>query len=174
MLLDAAFAALLMALPVDPEPLVQDLGEKKVTMKEAWFVSGPNWRSKPLRKAEDGEDVTVTAVEGKYSKVTAKKDNLAGYIESTALIAPEKFNRSAADEKEGQKLAAQGLEGQKGLNPDTEKEYRSQGGASRDQAYKDLDAWLLRPAYSADRASLVDKLKQFQQEGKLGESSPVK
>src|SRR5215470_14809763 len=115
-------AAVLTILPgILPAPLQDNadlLGDKKVTMKEAWFFKGPSRLSGTLRKAEDGEDVTVTAVEGKYSKITAKKDNLAAYIVSTALIAPEKFSRSASDEKEGQKLAAQGLEGQKGLNPE--------------------------------------------------------
>jgi hypothetical protein len=89
-------------------------------------------------------------------------------------VVPQKFVRSAADEKEGQKLAAQGLEGQKGLNSDVEKEYRSQGGPERDQSFKDLDAWILRPAYRGDRAALVARLKEFQQEGKLGDHSPVK
>lgn len=166
MLLVDAVLALLLAL--------QETGDQKVNKKEAWFVKGPSWRSDPVRKADDGEDVTVSAIEGKYSKVTAKKDSLTAYIESTALIAPAKWSRSAADEKEGQKLAAQGLEGQKGLNPDVEKEYRSAGGASRDQAYKDLDALMLRPGYKPDRAALVKRLREFQKEGKLGDDSPVK
>src|SRR5262245_20346190 len=152
----------------------QESAERKVTMKEAWYLKAPNWKSTPLEKAQDGDDVTVLGVEGRYSKVTVKRNNLTAYIESTALILPEKFSRSAADEKEGQRLAAQGLEGQKGLNPETEKEYRSQGGPARDQSYRDLDAWLLRPSYKGDRGALVARLKEFQQEGKLGEHSPVK
>jgi uncharacterized protein YgiM (DUF1202 family) len=169
-------AALLTALAAFPPETLQDpgLGEKKVTMKEAWFLKGPSRLSGTLRKAEDGEDVTVLSVDGKYSKVTVKKDSLEAYILSSALIAPEKFSRSASDEKEGQKLAAQGLEGQKGLNPETEKEFKSAGGASREQAYVDLDALMARPSYKSDRAALEAKLKDFRQEGKLGEFSPVK
>ena len=154
--------------------LADDLGDKKVTMKEAWFYKTASRLGEVLRKAEDGEDVTVVAVEGRYSKVTVKKDGLAGFILTAALIAPEKFSRSASDEKEGQKMAAQGLEGQKGLNPETEKEFKSAGGASREQAYADLDALMARPSYRADRAKLEAKLKEFRQEGKLGEFSPVK
>lgn len=169
-------AAFLTVLATVLPPLADEdpLGEKKVTMKEAWFFKGPSRISGTVRKAEDGEDVTVTAVEGKWSKVTAKKDSLTAYIVSAALIAPEKFSRSASDEKEGQKLAAQGLEGQKGLNPETEKEFKSAGGAAREKAYEDLDALMARPAYKSDRAALEAKLKEFRQEGKLGEFSPVK
>lgn len=174
MVFAAAFLTIL-GVVVPPAAASDDqLGDKKVTMKEAWFFKGPSRISGTLRKAEDGEDVTVTAVEGKYSKVTAKKDNLEGYIISSALIAPGEFKRSASDEKEGQKLAAQGLEGQKGLNPETEKEFKSAGGAAREQAYADLDALMARPAYKSDRAALEAKLKEFRQEGKLGEYSPVK
>src|SRR5689334_13696430 len=140
MVFAAAFLTVLGAVLPPAEPLQDNkdaLGDKKVTMKEAWFYKGPNRLSGTLRKAEDGEDVVVSAVEGRFSKITAKKDSLDGYILTTALIAPEKFSRSASDEKEGQKLAAQGLEGQKGLNPETEKEFKSAGGAAREQAYAD-------------------------------------
>jgi len=175
MVFAAAFLKVLTSvLPAPPQDNADLLGEKKVTMKEAWFFKGPSRLSGTARKAEDGEDVTVTAVEGKYSKVTTKTDKLTVYIVSTALIAPEKFNRSAADEKEGQKLAAQGLEGQKGLNPETEKEFKSAGGADREKAYADLDALMARSAYKGDRAALEAKLKEFRQQGKLGEFSPVK
>ena len=175
MVLAAAFLTVLAgALPVTLQDNAALLGEKKVTVKSAWFTKGPSWNSEQARPAEDGEDVTVTAVKGKYSQVTTKKDNLTAWIVSSALIAPEKFSRSAADEKEGQKLAAQGLEGQKGLNPETEKEFKSAGGAEREKAYADLDALMARPAYKADRAALIQKLKEFRQEGKLGEFSPVK
>lgn len=164
---------LLLALHPMPQE-ASDLGDKKVKVKEAWFYQGPSRGSGTLRKAEDGEDVTVLAVEGKYVRVTTKKDNLTAYIIKMALIAPEKFVRSASDEQEGQKLAAQGLEGQKGLNPETEAEFKSAGGASREQAYADLDKLMARPPYKSDRGALEVKLKEFRQEGKLGEFSPVK
>ena len=156
--------------------LQEDLsGDRKVNTKEAAFMKGPSRISGVLRKAEDGEDVTVLGVEEKkWAKVTIKKDGATAYIVASALIEPEKFKRSAADEKESQRLVAQGLEGQKGLNPDTEKEYRSTGGAEREKAYKDMEAWLERPAYKGDRGALEAKLKDFRQEGKLGEYSSVK
>lgn len=150
------------------------LGEKKVQIKEGWFYKGPTRTSDVLRKAEHGEEVVVSAVEGRFSKSTAKKDGLNAYIATTALIAKEKFSVSAADQKEGEKLAAQGLEGQRGLNPETEKEYRSQGGAARDKSYNDLDALMARPSVRADRVALEKALKDFRQGGKLGEFSPVK
>ncbi len=149
-------------------------GEKKVQVKEGWFYKGPTRTSDVLRKAEHGEDVTATGVEGRFSKVTAKKDGLQAYITTSSLTPKEKFQVSAADQKEGEKLAAQGLEGQRGLNPETEKEYRSLGGASRDQAYQDLDALMARPAARADRGSLEKALRDFRQAGKLGEFSSVK
>jgi len=169
----AGFAlALLLALPQEAPP--RDPNDRKVNVKSAWYVKGPSWRSDPVEKAEDGDDVTVLGVEGKYSKVLVKKNKLTAYIDSTALVMPEKFVRSAADEKEGQKLAAQGLEGQRGVDEKVEKEYRSQGGPQREQSFKDLDSWMLRPSYKDDRAKLVARLKEFQKEGKLGEHSPVK
>jgi hypothetical protein len=151
-------------------------GEKKVQVKEGWFYKGATRLSEVLRKADYGEEVLVTSVEagGRFSKVTAKKDGLQGYITSASLTPKEQFKVSAADQKEGEKLAAQGLEGQRGLNPETEKEYRSQGGAARDRAYQDLDALMGRPSVKADRAALEKALLDFRQGGKLGEFSTVK
>lgn len=158
--------------------VVQDadalLGEKKVHVKEAWFYKGPTRTSEPVRKADHGEELTVTAVEGRFSKATSRKDGLQAYIQSVALVAKEQFKVSAADQKEGEKLAAQGLEGQRGLNPETEKEYRSLGGAERDRAYQDLDALMARPSIKGDRPALEKALKDFRDAGKLGEYSPVK
>lgn len=150
------------------------LGEKKVHVKEGWFYKGPTRISGTVRKAEHGEDVNVTAVEGRYSKVVAAKDGLQAYITSVSLTPKEKYSVSAADQKEGEKLAAQGLEGQRGLNPETEKEYRSQGGEARNRAYNDLDALMARPSVKADRGSLEKALRDFREAGKLGEFSPVK
>jgi hypothetical protein len=161
--------------------LLQDadppLGEKKVQTKEAWFYKGPSRGTGPLRKAEDGEEVTVSAVEGlngRWSKSQAKKDNLQGYILSSALIAKERHKVSAADQKEGEKLAAQGLEGQRGLNEPTEREYRSSGGPAREKSFQELEALMTRPAGRLDRAALEQSLKEFRDGGKLGEYSPVK
>ena len=153
------------------------LGEKKVQTKESWFYKGPSRTSGSLRKAEDGEEVVVSAVEGpngRWSKAQAKKDNLQAYILSSALIAKEKHKVSAADQKEGEKLAAQGLEGQRGLNEPTERQYRSEGGAAREKAYQELEGLMARPSGRADRAALEQALKEFREGGKLGEFSSVK
>jgi hypothetical protein len=150
------------------------LGDKKVHVKEGWFYKGPSRTTEPVRKADHGEEVTATAVEGRFTKVTSKKDGLQAYISTVSLTPKEKFNVSAADQKEGEKLAAQGLEGQRGLNPETEKEYRSQGGAARDRSYQDLDALMARPSVKADRPALEKALRDFREGGKLGEFSPVK
>jgi len=150
------------------------LGERKVNVKTGWYLQGPSRGAEVLGKANDGDDVTVVAVEGKYAKITVKKTGATAYIDKTVLVVPQKWVRSAADETEGKAMAAQGLEGQKGLNPDTEKEYRSQGGPKTEKSYQDLEALIARPAYKEDRASLEKKLKAFRQGGKLGEFSSVK
>lgn len=161
---------LLSALLAQDEAL---MGEQRVNMKTAWFLSAPA-RGAETRKADDGEEVTVTAVEGKYAKVTIKKDGSTAYIVKNALIAAKQWQRSAGDEKEGSAMAAQGLEGQKGLNPETEKEWKSQGGAAREKAYADLDKVSAMPSYRDDRRTLEARLRDFRKAGKLGEFSPVK
>ena len=170
MLLPSILIALLPAVQ-EPDP---NLGEKKVQVKEGWFYKGPTRTSEVLRKAEHGEDVTVTEIRGRFSKSTAKKDGLQAFISTVSLAPKDKFSVSAADQKEGEKLAAQGLEGQRGLNPETEKEYRTQGGAARDKSYNDLDALMARPSVKADRPALEKALREFREGGKLGEFSSVK
>ncbi|HXX94445.1 MAG TPA: hypothetical protein VEN81_12485 [Planctomycetota bacterium] len=150
------------------------LGDKKVNIKTAWYLKGPSRLSEVAGKAGDGDEVTVLAIEGRYAKVTVKKTGETLYIDKTALIAPTKWQRSAGDEKEGNTMAAQGLEGQKGLNPETEKEWKSQGGPAREKAYADLDRVMALPDYRSDRQKLEDRLKEFRRSGKLGEFSPVK
>lgn len=147
---------------------------RKVQVKDAWFYRGPSRVSGVVRKAEDGEEVVELGVEGRFVKVRARRDGLVAYLLAGTLVAPEKFVRSAADEKEGKALAAQGLEGQRGLNPETEREYRSQGGAAREKAYQELDALMARQPYSKDRAALERRLQEFRQTGKLGEFAAVK
>ena len=163
---------LALLLPQEQEP--DPASARKVNVTGAWYIKGPNWRSDPVEKAVEGDEVTLLGTEGKYSKVRLKKKDLTAYIESGALVTPDKFIRTEADEKVGTKASAQAMEAQRGVNEDMEREYRTQGGDVREQAYKDMDAWLLRPSYLSDRAKLVARLKEFQKEGKLGEHSPVK
>jgi hypothetical protein len=168
--MDVAGFVLALLLGLDP----QESKERRVNVSNAWYVDGPKWSSKPLEKAPDGDPVTVVAVEGKYSKVLVKRNNLTAYIESALLIEPEKFTRKSSDEKEGAKYAAQGAEATRGVNEAMEKEYRSAGGAAVEQSYKELEALMARRLVAGDRAKLIARLKEFQQEGKLGEHSPVK
>jgi hypothetical protein len=168
------FTLLVLALLLPQEQQPDPAAARKVNVTGAWYLKGPSWRSDPIEKAADGDEVTLLGTEGKYSKVRLKKKDLTAYIESTALVTPEKFVRTEADEKVGTKASAQAMEAQRGVNEDMERKYRSQGGAEREQSFKDLDAWLLRPSYLSDRARLVARLKEFQKEGKLGEYSPVK
>ena len=165
---------LLLVLLLQEGPPAELLGEKKVHVKASWYYKGPSRTSEIVDKALYGEDVNVTAVEGRFSKVEGRDGKLKAYITSVSLTPKEKFSVSAADQKEGEKLAAQGLEGQRGLNPETEKEYRSAGGEARDRAYMDLDALMRRPAVKAERQALEKALREFRQSGKLGEFSPVK
>jgi uncharacterized protein YgiM (DUF1202 family) len=151
-----------------------ELGDKKVNIKTAWYLKGPSRLSEVVGKAEDGDEVTVLAIEGRYAKVTVKKTAATLYIDKTALIASKQWQRSAGDEKEGNTMAAQGLEGQKGLNPETEKEWKSQGGPAREKAYADLERVMAMPDYRGDRQKLEERLKEFRRTGKLGEFSPVK
>jgi len=161
---------LALLLPQDqPDPAA-----RKVNVTNAWYIKEPKSLSEVIEKAQEGDEVTVLGTEGKYSKVKLKKKDLTAYITSTSLVTPEKFVRSSEDEKVGSKASAQAMEAQRGVNEDMERKYRSQGGAEREQSFKDLDAWLARPTYFSDRAQLVARLKEFQKEGKLGEFSPVK
>jgi hypothetical protein len=164
------FLALL--LPQEQQPA--DPAARKVNVTKAWYLKGPKWSADPIEKAEEGDEVTVLGTEGKYSKVRLKKKDLTAWIDSTALVTPDKFLRSESDEKVGTKASAQAMEAQRGLDQNMEREYRSQGGPAREQSFKDLDAWMARPSYYSDRARLIARLKEFQKEGKLGEYSPVK
>ena len=171
MILAPAVFGLLAALQAQQDEAL--MGEQKINTKSAWFMSAPA-RGAEVRKAEDGEDVTVVAIEGKYAKVTVKKDGSTAYVMKGVLIPSKQWLRSAGDEKEGSKMAAQGLEGQKGLNPETEKEWKSSGGPAREKAYQDLDRVSQQPSYKDDRPTLEARLKEFRKTGKLGEFSPVK
>ena len=169
--MDIALLVLALLLPQEQQP---DPAARKVNVSNAWYLKEPKALSDVIEKAQDGDDVTLLGTEGKYSKVKLKKKDLTAYIASVALVPPEKFHRSDADEKVGTKASAQAMEAQRGVNEDMERKYRSQGGPEREQSFKDLDAWLGRPSYYSDRAQLVARLKEFQKEGKLGEYSPVK
>ena len=165
-------AGIVLALLLGLHP--QESKERRVNVANAWYLDGPKWSSNPIEKAQDGDEVTVLSVEGKYSKILVKRNKLTAYIDSALLVPPEKFVRSSTDEKEGSKYGGQAAEATRGVNEAMEKEYRSAGGAAVEQSYKDLEALMARRLVAGDRAKMIARLKEFQQEGKLGEHSPVK
>lgn len=166
----AAWALVVLPLlPQDaPDPR---LGAQVVQVRQASFFKGPSRPSGVLRKALYGEEVAVTGVEGRFSKVTL--DGGAAYIPTAALVAKDKFVPAPENEEEKMRLKAQAYEAGR-FDPETEKAYRQEKGPALDAAYKELDALEGRPPYKGDRAGLEGKLEQFRRDGKLGEFSTVK
>jgi hypothetical protein len=149
------------------------LGEQRINTDQASFYTGSNRISPVLRKAELGETVTVTAIEGRFAKVTLS-DGKTAYVHPTALVAKEKFKVAASDDEQAKKLAAQGQEGQRGVNPETEAEHRKLSGPEINAAYVELDALMARPGFKLDRGQLEARLAEFRKAGKLGEFASVK
>jgi hypothetical protein len=166
----AAWALVVLPLLPQDEPDPR-LGAQVVQVRAAAFTRGASRRSEVLRKALYGEEVAVTAVEGRFSKVTL--DGAAAYIPTAALVAKEKFVPAPENEEEKMRLKAQAYEAGR-FDPETEKAYRKEKGPALDAAFKDVDALERRPAYKGDRALLERRLEQFRRDGKLGEFSSVR
>lgn len=148
------------------------LGPKTVNVRNAVFYPFPSrTKGEPLRPAEYGESVTVTAVVKSYSKVVLR-EGVEAYIASSALISREKFRPEAADEAELGKAKAQGYEAGR-FDPDTEKKYREQKGPALDNAYKQVDVLEAR-ALIRNRAALEKLLADFRKAGRLGEFADVR
>ncbi len=145
------------------------LGEKVVQMREAAFYRGASRLSGVVRKAEYGETVNVTAVEGRFSRV-AFADGSEAFLLSSALLPREKFVPAPANEEEKMRLKAQGYEAGR-FDAETEKKYREEKGKDMDRAYTQLDGLESR---RIPRAELERRLRDFRREGKLGEFSNVK
>lgn len=156
--------ALLAAAPQDKAEL---LGPKKVQMDASSFYKGPSRLSGVLREARKGEEVTVLAVEGRFSKSKLSTGETA-YILSNSLVAKEKFDPGPSSAAEMSKLDAQAYEGRR-FDPATEAEYRKEKGKVLDDAYIALDKLMERPTYKSQRQKLEEELRAFRQEGKLGE-----
>jgi hypothetical protein len=145
--------------------------ERIVQMRAACFYKGPARRSGVLRKALYGEQVTVTAVKGRYAEVTLPKEGKA-WIFASALIDKDKFVPAPVNEEEKMRLRAQSYEAGR-FDPETEKSHRQKKGPATDAAYKQVDLLESRPAYKKDRAELERRLLEFRKAGKLGEFSTV-
>ncbi len=156
--------ALLAAAPQDKAEL---LGPKKVQMDASSFYKGPSRLSGTAGDAKKGEEVTVVAVEGRFSKVKRSNGQVA-YILSNSLVAKEKFDPGPSSAAEMSKLDAQAYEGRR-FDPATEAEYRKEKGKVLDDAYIALDKLMERPTYKSQRQKLEEELRAFRQEGKLGE-----
>jgi hypothetical protein len=148
------------------------LGPKTVNVRNTVFYPFPSrTKGDPVRPAEYGEAVTVTAIVKSYSKVVLK-EGVEAYIASSALIAREKFKPEAADEAELGKAKAQGYEAGR-FDPETEKQYRMQKGPALDAAYKQVDVLEAR-ALIRNRAALEKLLADFRKAGRLGEFGDVR
>ena len=160
------FALSLVAIP-EPQDKDALLGLKKVQMDSSSFYKGPSRLSGTVRDAKKGEEVAVTAVEGRFSKVKLSGGE-TGYILSTSLVPKEKFDPGPSSAAEMSKLDAQAYEGRR-FDPATEAEYRKEKGKNLDDAYIALDKLMERPTYKSHRQQLEEELRKFRQEGKLGE-----
>lgn len=160
------FAASLLAVP-EPQDKDALLGLKKVQMDASSYYKGPSRLSGTAGDAKKGEEVTVTAVEGRFSKVKRANGDVA-YILSNSLVAKEKFDPGPSSAAEMKNVDAQAYEGRR-FDPATEAEYRKEKGKVLDDAYIALDKLMERPTYKTHRQQLEDQLRAFRQEGKLGE-----
>ncbi len=148
------------------------LGPKTVQVQTATFRREPSAVKGLLRSAAYGEQVTVTAVERGFSKVTLA-DGATAWIASSALIARQSFRPAPSNEEEMMKLKAQGYEAGR-FDPETEKKYREQKGPGLDAAYTQVDEMERRALHKMDRAGFEQALAAFRQRGKLGEFSDVR
>jgi hypothetical protein len=163
----AASAAILLA-PQDPE---SPLGPKLVQMRSASFYRKAG--SEAAEKASYGEEVTVLAIEGRFARVTRKKDGSTLYISKLALIDPAKFDPVPESQEEKARLKAENFKAGR-FDKETEAEYIRVKGGDMERAYQEVDDVMGRPASKADRATLERELAEFRRAGKLGEFSTVK
>ena len=152
-----------------PQETEEPIEKKTVQVRQAVFYKKASRLGGVLRKAEYREEVTVTAVKGRFSKCILK-DGSGAWILSSALIASKEFKPGASTEEELKELKADGFEAGR-FSPETEKRYRADKGARTDRAYTALDALEKR---RPDPISREDRLLKFREEGRLGEFSPVR
>ena len=165
-------AFLLAALP--PAPAQQDdtLGLKKVTVQNASYNRVPNTTRGYIADARIGDEVTVLAYEGSFAKVK-RGDGTEAYIARTALIAAEKYVRGPANEKEMGEVKAQGYEAGR-FDPETEDKYKKDKGPQMEEAFRNVDRWEARQAWTTQRAALSRRMDEFRKLGNLAEYTAVK
>ena len=147
--------------------------EFKVNTNGTSFYAGPSRTSGIVHQAKNGDAVMVTESVPPWLKCDLGGGK-SGFVKATALIAKDRFQKSAATEAEVKAMAAQGQEAQRGLNPTTEAEHRRLAGPQIEAGYVELDELMKRPSYRADRAQLESRLAEFRKAGKLGEFGSVK
>ena len=152
-----------------PQEAEEPIVKKTVQVRQAVFYKKASRLGGVLRKAEYREEITETAVKGRFSRCVLK-DGSEAWILSSALIASKKFKPGASTEEELKERKADGFEAGR-FSPETEKRYRADGGARTERAYTALEALEKR---RPDPLSREDRLRKFLQEGKLGEFSPVR
>lgn len=166
----ASILASLLPVPQD-EAKESPLGAKVVQMRNAYYLAGPDAKGPDLGKALYGDQVTVTAIEGRFAKVTRKKDGSTAYISKGSLIAEEKFDPHPENEEEKVRLSAQNYKAGR-FDKTVEDKFIDEKGPKMKAAYADVDG--LEKRYTRSRADVLKDLAAFQKGGKLGSYSTVR
>ncbi len=164
----------LLAILVSLVPLQQDdsLGQKKVNVQTASYNKVPSTTRGWLADARIGDPVNVIGYEGSFAKVKMV-DGTEAYISRSALIPADQYVKGPANEKEMGEMKGQGYEAGR-FDPETEASYKKEKGPEMDKAFKSVDAWEARQAWTTQRSELSRKLDAFRKAGKLAEYSTVK
>lgn len=164
----------LLAILVSLVPLQQDdsLGQKKVNVQTASYNKVPSTTRGWLADARIGDPVNVIGYEGSFAKVKMA-DGTEAYISRSALIPSDQYVKGPANEKEMGEMKGQGYEAGR-FDPETEASYKKEKGPEMDKAFKSVDAWEARQAWTTQRSELSRKLDAFRKAGKLAEYSTVK
>ena len=170
----AALALLLFPDPQD-DPKKNPLGAKVVQMRNSYYLAGPDIKGPDLGKALYGDQVTVVAIEGRFAKVTRRKDGATAYIVKGALIAEEEFDPHPENDEEKARLSATNYKAGR-FDKTVEDKYIDEKGPQMKAAYAEVDK--LEARYSLgrpeDRATRLKEIDGFAKAGKLGKYSTVK
>jgi len=148
------------------------LGVKVVTVDAASLSLMPSASRKLVGAAKQGTEVNVVAFEGGFARIK-RSDGPDVYIARTALIAREKYSKSPANEKQMMEMKGQGYEAGR-FDPETENNLRKERGPEMDKAYRGVDDWEARQAWTRQKVELSRRLEEFRKAGKLSEFANVK
>jgi hypothetical protein len=164
----------LLLLPLLPAPVQDDdtLGPKKVSVQTASYNKVPNTTRGYIADARIGDEVTVIAYQGSFAKVK-RPDGSEAYIARSALVAPEKFVRGPANEKEAGEAKGTGYEAGR-FDPETENKYKKDKGPQMETAFANVDKLEARQSWTSQRATLSRRMDDFRKLGNLAEYSTVK